>query len=433
MTPQLALRVAIVGSIVLALFAIMFFRLWFLQVLTGSQYVAQAQVNKTRIGPDRGRARRDPRPAATPCWSPRPRRWPSRSSRPSCRCRCRWPTSAIRRTPTRSCTGGSLHVLHMPSQACRAARSRAPTQRSPAAVADRLRRSPSSSSLSPYAYVTIKPRRSPTYLQYYIAERQNQLPRRAGAADLDPAAIRTGPGGADARQRRPDLATRSSRAATHGRQAGRRSSARPASRPSTTSILRGTDGTEQVKVNALGSPTGQTPTKQPVAGHNLQTSLDAQLQRVGQQALAESVGTNAGAGGAFVAMNPENGDGLRDGVQPIVRPDDVHPQISAEATTTQLTSPERELPAAQPRDPVGRADRIDVQADHRDGGAGERRVDARPDLRRHRQVLLGADVPSCRHNAGGAAYGPLDLVERAQGLRRRLLLQPRRAAEPPTR
>src|ERR1700744_1070909 len=48
MTPQLALRVAIVGSVVLALFAILFFRLWFLQVLTGSQYVAQAQVNKTR-------------------------------------------------------------------------------------------------------------------------------------------------------------------------------------------------------------------------------------------------------------------------------------------------------------------------------------------------------------------------------------------------
>ena len=48
MTPQLALRVAVVGSIVLALFAIIFFRLWFLQVLSGSQYVAQAQVNRVR-------------------------------------------------------------------------------------------------------------------------------------------------------------------------------------------------------------------------------------------------------------------------------------------------------------------------------------------------------------------------------------------------
>ena len=40
MTPQLALRVAIVGTLALALFAIIFFRLWFLQVLSGGQYVA---------------------------------------------------------------------------------------------------------------------------------------------------------------------------------------------------------------------------------------------------------------------------------------------------------------------------------------------------------------------------------------------------------
>ena len=40
MTPQLALRVAIVGGLALVMFAVIFFRLWFLQVLSGSQYVA---------------------------------------------------------------------------------------------------------------------------------------------------------------------------------------------------------------------------------------------------------------------------------------------------------------------------------------------------------------------------------------------------------
>ncbi len=45
MTPQLALRVALVGGFALLLFAVIFFRLWFLQVLTGSQYVAQAKSN----------------------------------------------------------------------------------------------------------------------------------------------------------------------------------------------------------------------------------------------------------------------------------------------------------------------------------------------------------------------------------------------------
>src|SRR3984957_14301631 len=47
-SPQLALRVAILGGLALALFAIVFFRLWFLQVLTGEQYVQQANANRAR-------------------------------------------------------------------------------------------------------------------------------------------------------------------------------------------------------------------------------------------------------------------------------------------------------------------------------------------------------------------------------------------------
>src|SRR5450755_1924753 len=57
LTPQLALRVAIVGSVALALFAIIFFRLWFLQVLSGEQYLAKATVNRVRnvaIAAERG-------------------------------------------------------------------------------------------------------------------------------------------------------------------------------------------------------------------------------------------------------------------------------------------------------------------------------------------------------------------------------------------
>ena len=62
MTPQLALRVAIVGSFALAMFAIIFFRLWFLQVLSGNQYLAQAQGQPRPRHRDPGAARRDPRP-----------------------------------------------------------------------------------------------------------------------------------------------------------------------------------------------------------------------------------------------------------------------------------------------------------------------------------------------------------------------------------
>src|SRR5829696_6959442 len=47
-TPQLAVRVAVLGGFAFVLFAIIFFRLWFLQVLTGEDYVSQARENRIR-------------------------------------------------------------------------------------------------------------------------------------------------------------------------------------------------------------------------------------------------------------------------------------------------------------------------------------------------------------------------------------------------
>ncbi len=47
-TPKLALRVAILGGVLLAIFAALFLRLWALQVIAGSKYVDQAQANSFR-------------------------------------------------------------------------------------------------------------------------------------------------------------------------------------------------------------------------------------------------------------------------------------------------------------------------------------------------------------------------------------------------
>ena len=47
-TPQLALRVAVLGGIAFVLFAIIFFRLWYLEVLSGDQYLQQARDNRVR-------------------------------------------------------------------------------------------------------------------------------------------------------------------------------------------------------------------------------------------------------------------------------------------------------------------------------------------------------------------------------------------------
>ncbi len=47
-SPQLALRVAIIGGVAMVMFGVIFFRLWYLQVLSGEQYVAQANANRVR-------------------------------------------------------------------------------------------------------------------------------------------------------------------------------------------------------------------------------------------------------------------------------------------------------------------------------------------------------------------------------------------------
>ena len=48
LTPQLAVRVAVLGGIALLFFALIFFRLWFLQVLSGDTYRAEANDNRVR-------------------------------------------------------------------------------------------------------------------------------------------------------------------------------------------------------------------------------------------------------------------------------------------------------------------------------------------------------------------------------------------------
>jgi penicillin-binding protein 2 len=45
---RLALRIAVLGGVAVALFGVLFFRLWNLQVLDGDKYLAEAKNNRTR-------------------------------------------------------------------------------------------------------------------------------------------------------------------------------------------------------------------------------------------------------------------------------------------------------------------------------------------------------------------------------------------------
>ena len=61
LTPQMVFRIGILGFLALVAFAILFFRLWALQVLSGTQHLQAAENNQLRHGADRGRARADSR------------------------------------------------------------------------------------------------------------------------------------------------------------------------------------------------------------------------------------------------------------------------------------------------------------------------------------------------------------------------------------
>src|SRR3954454_22661052 len=123
MWPQLARRVAILGGFAFVLFAALFFRLWFLQVLSGEDYVSQAaqnRVRRIRIEAPRGdivdrngktlvKTRQAavvqilPSPAPASCPSPS-----ARSPRPTARASP--PPSGRGWRPARSCASASAAV-----------------------------------------------------------------------------------------------------------------------------------------------------------------------------------------------------------------------------------------------------------------------------------------------------------------------------------
>jgi penicillin-binding protein 2 len=81
-------------------------------------------------------------------------------------------------------------------------------------------------------------------------------------------------------------------------------------------ILRGTAGTSRYQVNALGEPTpgGNLSSTPPVPGKNLKLTINPAVQKAGEQALAER------GAGAFVSMNVHTGEILGIGSNPTYNP-----------------------------------------------------------------------------------------------------------------
>ena len=419
LTPALALRVAIVGSVILALFAIVFFRLWFLQVLTGSQYVRAASVNQVRdvaINPPRGEildrngtvlvnSTKALAVTVTPTELPVPVNaapsgdllYPPRRDAAVYNRLAHVLGISTRRThckvpvPPPSCTATncpSSTTVRLSSIGC--------------TIAQKV-------ALLPYADVQIKSPVAPA-IEYYVAERQPRFrgvnvqqvyvtgfPQNTLAAQV---LGTVGPiNGAELKARTYRGATANSIVGQSGLEA------------QYDDFLRGRFGEQKVQINATGEPTGHVTVKPPVPGHNLQLSLDAKLQRVGQQSLAQSIAAHGGAGGAFVAMSPTDGSVYAMGSAPTYNANDMVPPVSTRVYKA-LTSPSANQPlfnrAIQATNPTGSTFKpITATAALQSGNWNL--ADSFDDTG---QFCVGTGgAQQCRHNSGHAAYGVVNLID----------------------
>jgi penicillin-binding protein 2 len=294
-SPQLALRVAVLGGLAMAMFAIIFFRRWFLQVLSGEQYVQQANANRARD---------------LPVAAPRGEIL-DREGQPLVASRT---TNAVQIVPSALPPAGAPRLALY-------RRLGALLKMSPAHIEALVVKGRTA---LPYAPVTIKTDAGRGALTV-LAERQSEFP---GVAQ-QPVSIRAYPYGEMAAQvlgyvgqvSEGELKLHAFNGVKQGTVVGQEGLEYYYDR-----YLRGQPGISRVEVNAAGYPvpSNLAPT-QPKAGYSLKVTLDRGLQQEGEKALLEGIESARAGGkpadaGAFVAMDPRNGQLLAIGSYPTFDP-----------------------------------------------------------------------------------------------------------------
>ncbi len=399
MSPQLALRVAILGTFALAMFAIIFFRLWFLQVLSGDQYLAQASTNRVRniaIPAARGQivdrsgtvlVDSTPVPAVlvSPPDLPVKLTTALLAHPPAADERVYDRLASVLGTSTRpqKCPVDGHGVLMLSPIACKVAASWASL---------------------PYADVTIQQGVN-TDVRAYLLERQDQFP----GVDVQQVWLRKYPLNQLAAQLFGTIGPINS-TEVHAKHYKGASQSDIVGQSGLEyyydKYLRGQDGADRVQVNAMGQFSGDLSAIAPVPGNSLKLSLDKQLQQAGQNALQLSMSNNASPAGAFVAMNPDTGEVYAMGSLPSFNPNIFTHPISQSAYQA-LNNPANNYPlinrAIQSAGPTGSTFKPITATAALESGKWS--VDEAYDDTG--QFCEGGGL--CRRNAGGAAYGVLTL------------------------
>ncbi len=307
-TPQLALRVAVLGAVALAAFAVIFFRLWFLQVLSGDQYVVQARENRARdirIQAPRGEiVDRNGRRLVTNREARVVQLEPQELPKAERDAAAEWGQAVGRRLKRpRGQRGPKVPIPPIPTDELRERYQRLGRVLGMRAR-DIHRRAIEQLAVVPYSNVTVKSD-VPDAVLAYLEERREQF--RGVAPDTvflrqyphdDLAAQLLGYVGQISPR---ELRAKRNRGIAPGTIIGKAGIEYTYDR-----YLRGTDGAIRLVVNAFGENdrARQPRRKEPEAGNDLRLSLDLSLQESGQEALRAIGG---GLPGAFVAMNPRSG------------------------------------------------------------------------------------------------------------------------------
>jgi penicillin-binding protein 2 len=321
-TPQLALRVAVLGVVAFALFGIVFFRLWYLQVLSGDQYLRQAHDNRVRelsIQAPRGAVLdRNGDPLVENRVATIVKLDPERLPASERDAAARWGQQMTARSRRPKGEKGPLIAIPpatTPALATRFKRLARALNMSPRTIQERVVRA---LTLLPYASVTIKTD-VPATVRNYLLERSSRFPgidvqkvylrrypNKDLAAQLEGTVGEISPG---------ELKLPRFRGVRQGTIVGKEGIERAYDR-----YLRGLDGAQRITVDALGRPKGEAQERDPVPGRALRTSLDLDLQRTGEAVLAKTIATGPGTAGAFVALDPRDGEVLAMGSNPTYDP-----------------------------------------------------------------------------------------------------------------
>ena len=284
LTPQLAFRVAVVGGVALVMFAIIFFRLWYLQVLSGDNYVAAARENRVReIKVEAPRGEIVDRHGV-----------PLVENRNSLSIKLTPDKLPERRADRVKVYRKLARLLNL----------------NPRRLTRRVERELKA---LPFAKPTIK-QDVDKNLVAFVLERQEAFP----GVEPERESLRLYPHGQIGAHLFGQVGEVSPRelkdtrfsGVQMGDRVGKAGIEREYDR-----FLRGKNGAARVEVDALGKLTKTLQREEPVQGNQLRLSLDLNVQRVAQEALAGGTGK-----GAFAVMNAQNGEVLALGSQPSFDP-----------------------------------------------------------------------------------------------------------------